>query len=146
MRSKQLFVIVMTLLLLHIGLLGCGRKDWPEPMAEQERFDITDPTGNLGDGCLEVRARLRGASGNLTRLVLELQPTGEDAACPTCPFHAEQRIEVPLDAPNLEISKRSLLLTHCGLERGRAYRWRLVGYSGYPGIKPVSTRAYFNEP
>lgn len=146
MRFAHLRLLALALILLQLASLGCGRKDWPEPMAEQERFDITDPTGQLADGCLEIRARLRGASGNLTRLILELQPTGEDAACPTCPFHAEQRVEVPLDAPNLEIDKRSLLLTHCGLEQGRAYRWRLVGYNAHPGIRPVSTRAYYNEP
>lgn len=145
MRSAHIRTLLLALALLQLFALGCGRKDWPEPHAEQERFDITDPTGSLRDGCLEIRARLRGASGNLNKLALELQPTGQGAACPTCPFHAEQRIEVPLDAKNLKISKRSLLLTHCGLELGRAYRWRLLGYNSHPGIGPVSTRAFYNE-
>lgn len=145
-RFTPIPALIALLVLASLFLSGCGRKGWPEPMAESERFSFSQPTGSLREGCLEVRVLLRGKSENLNKLELELAPSGEDADCPTCPFRAKERVEVPLDAPNLEISKRSLLLTQCGLEPDRAYRWRLVGHSSYPGIAPVSTQANYTEP
>ncbi len=145
-RSTRLALLISLLVLLLAAGPGCGRKNWPEPGAEQERFSFAAPTGNLVNGCLEVRARVQGKSENLSRLVLELARSGEGGDCPGCPFHAQERIEVPLDAPNLKLGKRSLLLTQCGLDPGAAYRWRLAGSNSYPGIAPVTTRPLFNAP
>lgn len=143
-------LLLLVFALFCTAVLGCGRKQWPEPKAEGERFSIRDATAELQDGCLTVRGRLSGAHGNLDRMVLELAETGEGASCPTCPFHAETRVQSTVDetAPDANFRRegRRFIFRHCGLTPGVIHRWRLVGYNSYPGIAPEVTRAYLNEP
>lgn len=147
MRHKTLCVLILVCTLASLLFaLGCGRKSWPEPMAELERFDFVNASGELDNGCLEIRSRIKGKTENLVGLVLELARSGEGGDCPTCPFHAQERLEIPLNAPNLKMDKRRLLLEQCGLEPGVAYRWRLVGINSYPGLAPTETRPYYTKP
>lgn len=145
-RQSAIALFLVSIAATLLFAYGCGRKSWPEPMAELERFDFTKVTGYLENGCLKIRARISGKAENLKGFSVELARSGEGGDCPTCPFHAQQRIEVPLNAPNLKMDKRRLLLEQCGLEPGAAYRWRLVGYSSYPGLKPTETGVFYTEP
>lgn len=145
-RSIIAVIVGLCFVVSTLVNLGCGRKDWPEPMAEKEHFSFSDPTGSLQGGCLEIRARIHGKSENLEKLVLEWTKSGDAGDCPTCPFRPQNRVEIPLNAPQLELKKRSLFLTQCGLESGVAYRWRIVGHNNYPGLAPVATRAVYTEP
>ena len=143
-------LLVLILALACMLSTGCGRKQWPEPKAEGQRFEIKDASGILQDGCLTIRGSISGESDNLARMVLELAETGEDASCPTCPFHAETRIESVVDesAPEANFRREGarFIFRHCGLKSDIIYRWRLVGYNSYPGIAPEVSRPYLSDP
>lgn len=136
-----LLACAIALLCLGPWLAGCGKKTWPEPKADAERFDFKDLSSEIKDGCLAIKSRIKGKKENLAKLTLELTESGGDADCPGCPFIPQTKVEVALDAPNLKFNGLKFTLTHCDIKPGVNYRWRLIGANAYPGIGNVVTRA-----
>ncbi len=132
--------------LLLFGVTGCGKKSWPEPNASQERYDFKDEKARIAHNCLEIKTKLAGNKDNISKIILELAETDTDTDCPTCPFHAEMRVEFPLSDPQLQIGRNSIALRYCSLDPEASYRWRLVGYNNYPGLGPVTSRVLMTRP
>lgn len=141
-------VLLCALALLCFGpwLAGCGKKAWPEPKADAERFDFKDVSAEIKDGCLSIKAFIKGKRENLAKLTLELAESGGDGDCPGCPFVPQSKIDVPMDAPNLKIGGPRLALTHCAIKPGVNYRWRLIAGNAYPGVSPIVTKAFLTTP
>ncbi len=138
--------ICLVLALLLLGLVGCGKKSWPEPNADQERYDFKDEQARIAHNCLEIKAKLSGNKDNISKIILELAETDTDTDCPTCPFHPEMRVEFPLSDQQLQIGRNSVALRYCLIEAGASYRWRLVGYNSYPGLGAVTSRILITRP
>lgn len=147
-QKKMHLITLFAMLALTLAAfsLGCGKKSWPEPQATGERFDFKNVQGVIKKGCLSVRAGIGGKGENLAKIVLELAETGTAADCPTCPFTPTQRIEFPLTADGLKYTDKRLLVEHCGLNPDGMYRWRLVGYNAYPGIRPIVSAVIMSSP
>jgi len=145
MTRKIFFVTPLLLcaaLLLCLGpwLSGCGKKTWPEPKADMERFDFKELSGEIASGCLNIKARIKGKKDNMTNLALELAESGVEGDCPGCPFIPQTRLELQTNAPNLTLSGAKLALKHCEIKPGVNYRWRLVGANSYPGMGNVVSK------
>ncbi len=122
-------------------LTGCGLKVWPEPRAEEDRFSWKEITFSSHDTCLDIRAVLDGAWGNLARLDLELTPGDED--CPSCPFQASQTISFVMDASEVKREGAVLILHCCQLPASTGFRCRLVGHNVYPSLQPIPSNVMF---
>ena len=122
-------VTIPAILILALCLLapGCGKKGWPTSRAQKEGFSFANTVGTMQNGCLVINSDLKGKYANLDNLTLELAETSDTSECRGCPFHPTKRAEYPLDAKNLARDDNHITLTHCDLEPGVAYRWRLVG-------------------
>lgn len=117
-----------------VGLYGCGKKSWPEPAILQERFEFQSLYGVREDTCLVVKVRLGGKYENMSRVLLEFSDT--DVDCPQCPFHPSQEVELSADDGTLLVEDNVLTIRHCGLEPGKTYRWRVVGYNTHGELEP----------
>ena len=143
---RSIFCLAVLPGLLLLGLTACGKKSWPEPNASQERFDFKDESAQIAHNCLEIKTKISGNKDNISKIILELTETDTATDCPTCPFHPELRVEFPLSDPQLKIGRKSISLRYCNIESGVSYRWRLVGYSSYPGLGAVASRVIMTRP
>jgi hypothetical protein len=120
---------------------GCGLKLWPEPRAEEDRFAWEDIAFTSRETCLEIRAGLTGAYGNLVRVELELAPSDED--CPSCPFQPQQTLAFEMDDPEITRTGSSLTLLYCQLSESTGFRWRIVGYNVHSSLQPVPSKVMY---
>ena len=125
------------LLCVLIGLAGCGKKDWPSPQAEKDRFTWAEVNGTRQNDCLIIQAGLQGAYWNLASLRLEIETLPEP--CPGCPFQPTRSVDLPMSAPNVTQDKGQLQVTYCNLEGTGFTRWRLVGHNRYRQIQDTLT-------
>lgn len=124
---------IALLLLALLVAAACGKKDWPSVQDEKEAFAWQAITAEQEGSCLTVSARLTGAAQNLASVVLELEAAQD--LCRECPFQASRRTVYPLSAAQVKQEGLRLWLSHCGLEKGRRYRLRLLGRNRFSGME-----------
>ncbi|MFO7728894.1 MAG: hypothetical protein R6X11_11265 [Desulfonatronovibrio sp.] len=128
----------LLVVLLILGIAGCGKKEWPEPDASQEKFSISEISGQIEDSCLIIKSEISGNRQNLGRIILELEIS--DDPCPTCPFLITDSIFLKPDSRAVTIKENHLTIVHCGLEPDKYYRARLRLDNLYPMIREVTSR------
>lgn len=119
----SLFLAVMALALCA----GCGKKEWPEPNLDAERFAWTSAQAELRQTCLVITGELAGNIDNLAAVYVELAK-GE---CPGCPFRPDTRQGYELPSPMVQRQGNTVTVNVCGLDSGEIWRWRLVGENKY---------------
>jgi hypothetical protein len=120
----------VTFLLAALALMlcaGCGKKDWPEPNLDAERFAWASAQAELRQTCLVVSGELSGNIDNLDAVYVELAK-GE---CPGCPFRPDMRQGYDLPSPMVQTQGNTVTINVCGLDAGQIWRWRLVGKNKY---------------
>lgn len=78
--------------------LACGKKDWPQPIAAEEKLFIDHLEARRDGNCILLNVKLGGNLHNLEFFVIELEQGG----CPTCPF-------VPTSTYTLQPFSKSVL-------------------------------------
>ncbi|WP_051617214.1 hypothetical protein [Desulfonatronovibrio hydrogenovorans] len=126
-------VICLMILAVALGTMGCGKKVWPEPDADQEKFNLAIIDYKADSTCLEITAQLTGNHRNLARVVLELEAS--DVPCPTCPFLITDSVYLEPGSPAMDRSENRVNITHCGLDPDKHYRARLRAGNVYPAIR-----------
>ncbi|MFP4109973.1 MAG: hypothetical protein ACOCPS_06120 [Desulfonatronovibrio sp.] len=127
----------LLIILLVFGIAGCGKKVWPEPDASQEKFSISETSGQIKDNCAVIKSEISGNHRNLGRIILELEIS--DDHCPACPFLVTDSVFMAPGSRSVTIEEKSLTITHCGLDPDRYYRARLRAGNIYPMIREVTS-------
>jgi len=130
-------------LCILLGLSGCGRKEWPSPQAEEDRFTWGKINENLQGGCLVIEAGLKGAYWNLAALELEIENLNEP--CPGCPFQPSRSVSLPMHSSNVIQNQEQLQVTFCDIPRSGFTRWRLKGINRYRQIQDVASGVFILE-
>jgi hypothetical protein len=125
-------VIALVLAAACLLPVGCGKKEWPSPRTEKDRFSWASVRASRDDSCLVIRGKLQGASRNLKEVVLQLETSQE--LCPGCPFRPDQRAVYPLRHPSLSRKGTQITITHCPVEPETALRLRLDGVNVFQQI------------
>ena len=115
-----------------LAIAGCGKKEWPSPRTEADRFAWQQVSAQREGTCLLIRGELEGAWQNLKRVVLQLETS--DELCPGCPFSPDRSASYPLDDTSLRREGSRVAITHCGIEPETAVRLRLAGENVYSQI------------
>ncbi|MFW5722059.1 MAG: hypothetical protein ACOCWT_02060 [Desulfohalobiaceae bacterium] len=132
-------LLALLVVLAFFSAPGCGKKMWPEPVADQERFSWHNATARLDNGCLHIQATLAGRYANLRDVIVELEAADPSDLCLTCPFQPTVNRVVDADSPQLQRSGPETRVVLCGLDGTKAYRWRLKGSNIHDQIDPVAT-------
>ena len=136
-RLGGLLALVAVMLVLGSG---CGKKNWPEPVVDKDRFVWSEMSARVEGKCLQITALLSGNVQNLAGLTLEVEMRSDP--CPGCPFVPTIKKRM---APGSEDWKRRgalVYVTWCGLEPDKAVRWRLIGHPLHPTLADVPSRVY----
>jgi len=140
-----LIISVVVALCLIVGTSGCGRKEWPGPQLEQDRFHWAQIRHQRHDQCLDVRALLDGAATNLRFVNLEWMALEGSEDCPGCPFSATGRVRLDDSSTNFKRRNGVIRIFFCGWESGVSYRWRLVGANKHRGLEMTKSAVQFSR-
>ena len=142
-KTPSLF---LALLLLCLPLPGCGKKGPPVPQDQKKQFAWQSAEATLtAAGCLNITAKLSGATENVERFTLELEPEGPDI-CVECPFNPVENVTLtPQDS--MERDDGILyLFAYCPQRKADSYRWRLVArnvFNAFPhALTPLRAATY----
>jgi hypothetical protein len=114
---------------------GCGKKEWPSPRTEKDRFSWASVRAGRDGSCLVIRGELEGAVQNLKEVVLRLETSKE--LCPGCPFTPNSSAAYSLSDPSLIREGGRVIITHCPVEPDSAVRLRLEGVNVFQQIQPA---------
>jgi hypothetical protein len=128
--------------LLVLALLGwgCGKKEWPSPVLEQDRFAWQEVEGRRDGRCLDIRAVLSGDAGNLETVVLELEASREP--CQGCPFQKTGEVRLAPSSEQMVLKGRVLRIRYCGLDPSMRYRWRLTATNVFEVLGSITTSVH----
>lgn len=145
MIKDNVHVVCIIGLLLGLSWLGmgCGKKGWPEPIMDKDRFVWSEMSTEVEGRCLDITALLSGNVQNLARLTLELEIRSDP--CPGCPFSPTNIVR--MDAGSEDWKRRGALVhvQWCGLEPDKAVRWRLIGHPVHSSMADVPSRVHILE-
>jgi hypothetical protein len=127
MTRHAFFIAVALAVVTSMSLFGCGKKDWPEPDLDAERFEWASAGAELRRTCLVVTGELTGNIDNLDAVYVELD-RGE---CRGCPFRPDKRMGYELPSPMVQRSGNTITVNVCGLDGSITWRWRLIGKNVY---------------
>lgn len=146
-RSTGLRALFLLILLLT-GLVGCGKREWPSPVATEDRFRWRSVQVMRSQACVIVNMEASGAWQNISQVNVLLEPvgTGPDDGCASCPFSPRlTRSFVQGDAGYRRDLNR-LVLTVCDLEPNKTYRLQVVGYNIFPTLGTVLSELMLAAP
>lgn len=130
-------------LLIFLVLTGCGKKEWPSVVDQEEVFSFEQVSGARKAGCLNLEATLSGAVDNVHTLVLEFEALAEP--CPDCPFTPTARSYLDLNGYQVKRQGNTIWISQCNLEKDTSYRVRLLGVNVFPGIQTSSSEVVMVE-
>jgi len=132
--------ICICLAILLLAAAGCGKKVWPEPDADEEKFSIHIKEVRLADQCLYLEAGIQGNYRNLAGLVLQVEKS--HVPCPACPFLASSSVDLDFNSPEVLRRQDRISAVYCGIDPEHYYRVRLKGRNVYPDIRDVHSAVH----
>lgn len=133
----------LAILAMGVWLLcGCGKKEWPKPLAQEEQVFVDSVAARQDGGCLLVAVKVGGNLANVEFFRVELEAGG----CPTCPFQATTVRQVsPFDA-GVRREQNSYLIRLCGLGLTGPLRLRLGVDNTFATLPPALSAVIPVEP
>ncbi len=86
--------------------------------------------------CMSIEATLQGATENVERFVLEIEPQ-IDSVCVDCPFTPLELVEVTPISRNNTDNGTDLVFSYCPGTQAPSYRWRLVAHNFFKAFPHV---------
>lgn len=139
LHSGGAVIACLAIISLAAGLWGCGKKGWPEPRLEEDRFQWGQIQHQRYDHCLDVRALLDGAAANLRSVTLEWMVLENATDDPGAAFVPTGRARLGDSSPEFKRQERVIRILFCGLEADASYAWRLVGRNRHAALDAVSS-------
>jgi hypothetical protein len=137
-RSTGLRALFLLLLLLT-GLVACGKREWPTPVASEDRFRWRSVQVMRSQACVIVNMEASGTWQNIGKVNVLLEPvgTGPDDGCASCPFSPRLIRSFSQGDAGYRRDMNRLVLTVCDLEPNKTYRLQVVGYNIFPTLGTV---------
>jgi len=145
LRKKWMVAIVTLMLSLALFVSGCGKKGWPDPQLEEDRFAWGQMQHLRQGECLDARALVHGAPEKLGDVYLQWMELDANEDCPGCPFEVTDRIRLGDGSSELKRQNGVIRILVCEWTPEVSYRWRLVGMNIHRGLNPVISPVQFSE-
>ena len=145
-RSRAIAAVLLALLAL--GMVSCGKREWPAPQLSEDRFRLRSMSVQRGQGCLIVDCELAGAWANLDSVRLQIEAIGDQPGdgCPTCPFVPRISRFFGPGAPEMRRDMNRLIITACDLDPKKTYRVQLVASNVFPALELVVSELVISAP
>ncbi len=130
--------------LLVIGT-GCGKKGWPEPRLDEDRFTWGPIQHQRQGACLDARALVHGAANKLGFVYLEWMRLDTAEDCPDCPFEVTERVRLGDGSSEFKRQNGVIRILFCEWDPESSYRWRLVGLNVHRGLGSVPSQVVFSR-
>lgn len=145
-RSRAIAAVLLALLTL--GMVSCGKREWPAPQLSEDRFRLRSMSVQRGQGCLIVDCELAGAWANLDSVRLHIEAIGDQPGdgCPTCPFVPRISRFFGPGAPEMRRDMNRLIITACDLDPKKTYRVQLVASNVFPALELVVSELVISAP
>lgn len=143
--DKTVIFCIAAMLSFTTLLWGCGKKGWPEPRLDEDRFHWAQIQHQRYDDCLDVRALLGGAATNLRFVTLEWMELETNEDSPESPFIATGRTRLEDSSAEFKRQNGVIRILYCGLDPDTSYRWRLLGRNKHIGLEPSISPVQFSE-
>lgn len=131
--------------LLLLGGTGCGKKSWPEPQLDEDRFTWGQIQHHRHGACLDARALVYGAPNKLGFVFLEWMELESNEDCPGCPFVPTGRVRLGDGSSEFKRQNGVIRILLCEWNPERSYRWRLVGMNVHRGLGSVTSQVEFSR-
>ncbi len=128
---------IVSLCLLSLLCLACGRKDNPSPSIVEDTFNWNNPVAIAQGECISFSAHVGGNADNLGHVLLEVQNL--DDSCRGCPFVANMHEKV-YASEVLDRKSSTVHINYCPTTTSDEYRWRLLGINKIRGFAHVPTQ------
>ena len=141
-------IAALLLALLALGMVSCGKREWPAPQLSEDRFRLRSISVQRGQGCLIVDCELAGAWANLDSVRLHIEAIGDQPGdgCPTCPFVPRISRFFGPGAPEMRRDMNRLIITACDLDPKKTYRVQLVASNVFPALELVVSELVISAP
>ncbi|MHC1751560.1 hypothetical protein [Humidesulfovibrio sp.] len=141
-------IAALLLVLLALGMVSCGKREWPAPQLSEDRFRLRSISVQRGQGCLIVDCELAGAWANLDSVRLHIEAIGDQPGdgCPTCPFVPRISRFFGPGAPEMRRDMNRLIITACDLDPKKTYRVQLVASNVFPVLDLVVSELVISAP
>jgi len=150
MRHQNLLNVLATVLLavLLVGLVSCGKREWPSPVLSEDRYRIRTVNVTRAQNCLIVDMELAGAWQNLDSIRLLIEPigTGPGDGCATCPFVPRFFRFYGPGASEVRRDMNRVVITACDLDPKKTYRLQVIASNVYPALQLVMSELKLTEP
>jgi len=122
-----------------VGLVSCGKRDWPSPNLNEDRYRIRSINVTRAQACVVVDMELAGAWQNMdsVRLLIEPIGTGPGDGCAECPFQPRVSRFYGPGAAEVKRDMNRLIITACDLDPTKTYRVQVVANNIYPTLSLV---------
>ncbi|TVQ96536.1 MAG: hypothetical protein EA399_15745 [Desulfovibrionales bacterium] len=138
---------VISCLLMGLVLVfgtGCGKKAWPEPQLDEDRFYWGQIQHQRQGACLDARALVHGAANKLGNVYLEWMEWDRPEDCPECPFEVTSRVLLADRSSELKRQNGVIRILLCEWDPDLSYRWRLVGMNVHRGLGAVESQVEYS--
>lgn len=106
---------------LFLVLIACGKKEWPQPIASEEKIRIDHLEASMDQNCLLINAKMGGNLINIEYFMVEIEHDG----CPTCPFTPTFTKRYYPFSSGVYRRENSFIFTICDPLPGKSLRIRL---------------------
>lgn len=136
------------LLALVLGLMACGKREWPAPISSEDKFRWRSVQVMRSQGCVIVSLEASGGWQNIDTVNVMLEPVGDGPGdgCASCPF--SPRIIRPFKSGDAGFKRdmNRIVLTVCELDPHKTYRVQAVGFNIFPSLGTVLTELMLAAP
>ncbi|BDV01267.1 lipoprotein [Thermodesulfomicrobium sp. WS] len=131
--------MALVFLLLAASVVGCGKKEWPKPQAQEEQVFVDTIEARRDGPCLWIAVKVGGNLANVEFFRLEVETDG----CPTCPFAPTMVRQISPYDSGVRRQENSYVLRVCGLNLPETFRLRVGVDNTFatlpPALSPVIT-------
>jgi hypothetical protein len=143
-----IFLGAALMLTALLSLSACGKREWPIPVASEDKFRWRSIEIQRNQGCIILNCELSGNWENIDTVDILLEPVGDgpDDGCASCPFTPRQTIIFNPGAAGMRKDLNRIVLTACELDPKKTYRIQVVGFNAFARLAPVASELVLSAP